>query len=379
MPPVPRMPPVPAVADQPQRIVLIRPSALGDVARTVPALVSLRRAFPGAKIDWLVRDTFSDVVAHHPDLNEVVTFPRDQFRRFGTSIAITTQVLRYMKMLKRRQYDAAYDLQGLSRSGLLTRATRAPRRVGLAAPEARELAWLAYNHRIKVPDAAVHAVDRMLAVLEGDGVPPVRDMRLYVGDPDRAWAERYMDQHQLTDERFAVIAPTARWLSKRWPIERFGAVADRLPRVGFDAAVVVASKSERPQVTQLSEGTHPGAAHLPGVRRLDLVGGTTVGQLMAIIERCGLLIANDSAALHIAVGLGRRCVGIYGPTDPAIVGPYRYELGIVAAPPEMRRNYRDAGDQSIIAAVTVEQVWTAIERVLAAAPPVLMHGDGGHV
>lgn len=354
----------------PRRILLVRPSALGDVARTVPALVSLRRAYPDAKIDWLVRDSFADVIASHPDLSEVVPFPRQRFRGFGRSLGVTREVMGYIRGLRERRYDVVYDLQGLSRSGYLTWATRAPRRIGPA--DAREMAWLAYSNRISVPATLTHTVDRMMAVIEGDGVPgTVREMRLYVSEADRAWADAYLAQQNLMPERFAVIAPTARWLSKRWPIERFAAVADRLKALDFDAAVVVAAGAEREQVTPLLQ--------VGGVRKLDLVGGTTVGQLMAIIERCGLVVANDSAALHIAVGLGRRCVGIYGPTDPRNVGPYRYDIGVIAADKEDRAHYRDVHDQSIIAGITVEQVYSGIKRVMSAAPPSLVHDVATHV
>jgi len=349
------------MADDPSRILLVRPSALGDVARTVPALVSLKRAFPAAAIDWLVQDSFADVVRHHPALHEAIEFPRKRFAPFGRSAKVTGAVLSYLRELGRRGYDRVYDLQGLSRSGWLTWATRAKRRVGPA--DARELAWLAYNRRIKVPIERVHTVDRMLAVIEGDGVEAVCDMQLHVGGDDRAWARRCMAEHGLEPGRFAVIAPVARWLSKTWPAERFEAVAQRLGEHGVEACVIVGAESERPHVGPLLEA---GAAP----RRIDRIGATTVGQLMAIIEPAALLLGNDSAALHIAIGLGVRAVGLYGPTDPAKVGPYRYDIGVVAADHAGATHYRAArDDQSVIARITVEQVAEAIGRVMAAPAP----------
>jgi len=113
--------------------------------------------------------------------------------------------------------------------------------------------------------------------------------------------------------------------------------------------------------------THPSQ-----VAVIDAVGRTSVGQLMALIERCDLAICNDSAALHIAVGYGRRCVGIFGPTDPQRVGPYRYDLGVVRPSDAGPVNYRAAStDQSLISRVTVEQVCSRIEQVLASPPPPL--------
>lgn len=338
---------------QPQRILIVRPSALGDVARTVPALVSLRRAFADARIDWLVRDVFADAIAHHPDLHEVVRFPRDKWlSAIGLGLS-----------LRGRRYDRVYDLQGLARSGLYTWASRAPRRVGMA--DAREGARRCYTSVHDVTEHQ-HTVDRMLAVLEADGVTAVRDMRLHTHGDDRAWAERFAHEHQL-HEPFAVIAPTAQWLSKQWPTDRFAALADRLPELGITPAAIVGTAVDRPAAEAIVDAAG-------GNRRLvDATGRTSVGQLTALIERAAVVIANDSAALHLAVGLGRRCIGIFGPTDPAKVGPYRYEQAVVAAPYD-GANYRaERDDRSIIAKVTVDQAWSALCGIMSAPPPTTRH------
>lgn len=342
----------------PRRILIVRPSALGDVARTVPALVSLKRAHPDAAIDWLVNDAFADVIAHHPDLADVIPFPRKTLGRNPL------KALAYMRMLRNRRYDAVFDLQGLARSGWLTWSTGAPQRVGPA--DARELATLAYTQRVTVPPDAVHTVDRMLAVVAGAGVPIVRDMRLHIGPADAAWAHEHLRALRIDDQPYALFAPTARWLSKRWPIERFVEIAHRLDALGFHHIVVVAAGAERDQTLPLLQAKVGPQVH-------DLVGGTSVGQLMAMIARAQLVIANDSAALHIAVGLGRRSVAIFGPTDPATVGPYRYERSVAAPPRDHQAHYRDVDDQRVIAQVPTSAVWQTVEKVLAAPPPALIH------
>lgn len=341
---------------------MIRPSALGDVARTVPALVSLKRAFPDAQIDWLVNDAFTDAVTHHPDLHTVIPFPRKRLAHFGWSPSATREGLQYFADLRRRRYDIVYDLQGLGRSGWLAWVTGAQRRIGPG--DARELGWLGYNCRVRIPPERVHTVDRMLAVLEGDGVPPVRDMRLYTPPADQQWAAQWLASQQIEPQRYAVIAPTAAWQSKRWPAERFDALVSTLKHEGFAMCIIVGADSERSQVQRLLTGDS-----------IDLMGRTSVGQLMAVIERAGLVIANDSAALHLAVGLGRRCVGIFGPTDPARVGPYRYEIGVVAAEGAGGINYRSVdAHRSSIVGVTVEQVLEKVRCVMRNPPP----GAGEH-
>ncbi len=356
---------MPLPPDDPRRILLIRPSALGDVARTVPALVTLARTFPDAQIDWLVRDTFADAIRHHPNLGRVITFPRQRFNRFGRHLATTREVVAWLGDLKRGGYDRVYDLQGLFRSGVFTYATRSPLRVGFA--NAAELAWLGYNRRHHV-DPDLHTVDRMLGLLEAEGMTPVRDMQLHIGPEDRAWAAGWLAERDLAPQGYIVLAPTAQWLSKRWPASRFGEIAQRVVTSGdgdppMHAAVVVGSAGEAEQVRPLLQRHWAMPLH-------DLTGQTSVGRLMAIIERCGLAVCNDSAALHLAVGLGRRCLGVFGPTDPTRVGPYRYGIGVARADGQRSVHYRAARlDQDLIAKLDVEQVWPRVRRVLAAPPP----------
>lgn len=343
----------------PRRVLIVRPSALGDVIRTVPALVTLRRALPDAAIDWLVQESFIDAVAHHPGLSGVIPFPRDRFGGMLTRPAVALEAARWTGALRRRRYDVAVDLQGLSRSGLFTWLTRAPVRVGFA--NATEGAWVAYNRRHHV-DSRLHAVDRMLALLEAAGYPPCRDLRLHLGAHDARWLSTFLAENGCVDEPYVAMAPTARWRCKCWPIDHFVEVALRLLATGRAGArvVVLAAPAERPFIRPLLDALGPrGLAPL-----------TTVGQMLALVSRARLLVANDSAPLHAAVGFGRPLVAVFGPTDPFLVGPCDRADAVVRAPgarPGPIGQYRrHRHDQTLIAQVTVDRVWTRIERELAA-------------
>jgi len=328
-----------------QRILIVRPSALGDVCRTVPCLVSLRRAFPAATIDWLVNAPFAPAIASHPMLDGVVPFHRKDFS-LGRGLALA-------RRLRAGRYDAAYDLQGLLRSGLLTWLTRAPRRIGFA--NAREGAAFGYNRRHAL-DPTRHTVDRMLGLLEAEGIEPVRDLRLYVGGEDAAWLDQFIAEHDARGlaDGYTCIAPTAQWRCKCWPLERYAELARSIE----GPIVVLAAPHEHEQVRPLLDEL--------GARAV--LPRTTVGQLVALLSRCRLLVCNDSAALHIAVAFDKPIVSIFGPTDPALVGPYR-RPDVVVQPPEMTpaqmqsyRRHKD--DQSLIGRVTVRQVRDAIASQL---------------
>lgn len=338
------------------KILIVRPTALGDVCRTVPALVSLRRALPDARIDWLVHEGFADAVRHHPDLDGVVTFPRRELGRLYRSLRGARMAWRWLNDLRGRRYDVAIDLQGLLRSGLITRLCGAADRVGFA--NARECAWLGYNRRFPVDDN-LHTVDRMLGLIEAMGYAPHRDMQLYVGPDDLKWFDHWKAEIAGPTASYACLAPTARWRCKCWPIERYVALGRRMLDHGLagQRLVVLAAPHEEEQVRPLREA-------FDSVGDTVLFPRTTVGQMMALLSRSRLLVCNDSAPLHIAVGFARPVVAIYGPTNPTLVGPYRRDDAVIrpaAVAQDRRTNYRaHRDDQSLIAQVELDEVWSKI-------------------
>jgi len=222
------------VQPPPNKILLIRPSALGDVCRTVPVVAGLRLAYPHAEIDWLVQEGFEDAVRGHPALTGVVSFPRKRFRRWWNP-SVARDVVRYLLEIRARRYDLVLDCQGLARSGLFAWVSGAPLRVGYR--DAAELGWLGLNRRIDAP-VRIHTVDRMLRLVESLAVPVERDMRLYpplgareslAAIPPFAAALKQDDSGIGGAGRpFAVFAPTSRWRGKLWPADRFASLAQRV-------------------------------------------------------------------------------------------------------------------------------------------------------
>ena len=335
------------IAGAPRHILLIRPSALGDVCRTVPLLVSLKRAYPEAAIDWLVQDSFVEAVRAHPDLREAVPFPRKELGRFMKTGRID-RVLGWMSSVRRRDYDLVIDAQGLLRSGLIAWGTRARRRVGFA--NAQEGAAVLYTERHRL-EKSIHTVDRMLGLIEAAGIPPVQDMRLYTTETDKAEAAA------LCASPGIIIAPTSRWPAKRWPIDRFAELTTRLLDAGHAAITIVGGPGEEPQCGPLLERFAGDA------RVTNLVGRTRIGVLMTVIERSALVIANDSAALHMAVGFDRPTVALFGPTDVGRVGPYQREAEVIQhlEPGDELDHKRDA-NVALMERITVDEVVEAATR-----------------
>lgn len=286
----------------PSRILIIKPSAIGDVVHALPVLNLLRRRWPGAKVSWLVTPACAGLLEGHPQIDEVIRFERREFGRGWRSPRVAADFVRFMGELRRRRFDLVIDLQGLFRSGWLAAATRAPVRVGMA--NAREGAWLFYTHRVPTGTREQHAIERYLTVAEAVGCERgPTEFVFAVDDADRAYVRK------LTPARYAVLMPGANWVTKQWPVERFAGLVSPL-RERFELECVVAGG---PDVAELAEKV-PAAA--------NLAGRTNLRQLVALLEKAQLVVANDSGPMHIAAALGRPLVTPFGPTNPVRTGPY---------------------------------------------------------
>ncbi|MBS0191715.1 MAG: glycosyltransferase family 9 protein [Phycisphaerales bacterium] len=338
----------------PSRILIIRPSALGDVCRTVPALASLRARFPGATIDWLVQDAFADAIRHHPALSGVVEFRRRELGRALRS-GRSAPLREFLRSLRDRNYELVYDLQGLFRSGFFAWATKAPRRVGLA--NARELGWLGLSERYHVP-MEMHSVDRMLEVIQRSGVPVVKDMQLFA--PPDAVSRLALDG-EIAKFRFAILSPTSRWAAKRWPQARFAAIARSLLELNFERVVLVGAPDEREQCAEL--------INLSEVepRIVDRIGRTSIADLMALTQASSLVIANDSAVLHMAVGFGRPLIALYGPTDVSRVGPYQRSKDVLQhLHPGESPSHKDSSGSAFMERISISEVLDRVRALQAA-------------
>ncbi len=338
----------------PEKILIIRPSALGDVCRSVPVLASLKGAFPEASIDWLVQDSFADAVRGRPDLNEIVPFNRAALGR-SSRRGNLAPTWRLAADLRRAGYHMVVDAQGLFRSGFFAGATGAERRIGYR--NARELGWVFYNERHAV-DRSLHSVDRMLGLLERAGIEPVQDMRLFSPREGRTWVGR--EHPELSEGGYVVLAPTSRWKAKQWPDARFAELCGRLLAEGTARILLVGAPGEEaqcPELVRLCE-REP--------RVLNLIGGTDIGGLMALIERCDLLVANDSAALHMGVGFDRPLVALYGPTRVNLVGPYQRERDVIQhVEPGDPMDHKTDANRSLMERIGVDEVFSACADRLA--------------
>ncbi len=306
-----------------ERILIVKPSSLGDVMQALPVLNGLRQRYPKATIAWLVNAEYAPLLNDHPQLNEVIPFDRAKFRTFLGAINMTFKLGGYARELRERRFDLVVDLQGLFRSGLMTFATGSAVRLGFAP--AREGAGMFYNHRIVVEDPGLHAVDKnylTARVLGFDDVPI--EFQLAVSKESDITLRQKLARHGMKPgDAFAAIFPGSRWETKNWRPERFSETIVRLHDEHGLSAVVCGSAAEADLCSFVAQSCRKPAIQLAG--EIDLP------ELVALVERSTLVLCNDSAPMHIAAALGKPVVSIFGPTDPRRTGPYRSGESVVRA------------------------------------------------
>jgi lipopolysaccharide heptosyltransferase I len=324
------------------RILLIKPSAVGDVVHTLPVLEKLRRRYPQARIDWLITPENADLVRGHPALSNLLLFARREFSKNGRKLSATASLMQLIKEIRAVKYEMVIDLHGQLRSGLFTMLSEAPVRIGFEKPVrrgpstfmgkplgnipkrgwagAREGSWMAYNYRIPIPTLEVHAVDRYLWVcnlLGCDREPPVFNL------PESPEAEAriagHLSAHAQPGRPLAILAPGTIWETKHWRAKGFAGVARELVKMGY-APVLIGSKGDLALNFAIAE-------EAPGTT--DFTGQTSLADVVALIRRAAVVVTNDSGAMHIAAALGRPVASIFGPTNPVQVGPYGQPASVV--------------------------------------------------
>ncbi len=320
-----------------ERILLIKPSALGDIIHALPVLHGLRTRYPQAHISWLVNEAYVPLLNRHPELDAVIPFDRQAFRTLRTIPGGVWRMPGWIRRLRDGRFDLALDLQGLFRSGLMALASGARTRLGFRP--AREGAGLFYTHRIDAPDDGRHAVDRnyRTAAVLGFADVPIE----FCLPVDADARQRVVDVgHGMGFDAaapYVLVSPSSRWETKNWLPERFAATIDRIVDTAHLPVILCGSALERQLCSDIALACH--------TQPVNLAGRTDLPALVALIDGATAVLCNDSATSHLAMALGRPQVTLFGPTDPARTGPYGRDDSVlqakVACSPCFLRRLRD--------------------------------------
>jgi len=289
------------------KILILKPSSLGDVIQALPVLRLLKQHYPQSEIYWWIEASLAPLIEGDPDLTGVVRFQR---KRWGKP-QHWPEMLQSIQWLRAQKFDLVIDLQCLLRSALFAWLANGTRLVGL--DETREGARGFYDDAARRLTFHTHAVDWYLSVLPPLGVPVHHN---FVWLPQRPEVATVVDKKWPRDQaRWIALLPGARWTNKRWPATHFAELvrilAGRLPGSRF---AILGGKDDSP----LAETIQAAAPD----RCLNLCGSTTLQEMIEWVRRCDLMVTNDTGPMHVAAAMGKPLVGLFGPTAPQRTGPY---------------------------------------------------------
>jgi lipopolysaccharide heptosyltransferase I len=311
------------------RILIIKPSSLGDVIQTLPVAWALRERYPRSRIDWLVMPGCASVLEGLDAIDNLLLFDRRLYGQMWRSPRSMIAFGWFLYKLRKPRYSAVLDLQGLFRSGFLAYASGARLRVGLG--DARESADRFYNKIVDVPRGPISSVDRYMLLPESLGAPhdAPRRFDIAITGAHRARARQLLtdslDPHAVTpagdagpvdlaERPYVVLVPAARWSTKRWPEERFAAVAQRLDEGLGLTPVLVGGKDD----VEISARIR----RMRGGRMINLIGRTDLRTLAAVMDGAACVVTGDTGPMHLAAAVGRPIVALFGPTNAETTGPY---------------------------------------------------------
>ncbi len=284
------------------RILIVRLGSLGDIIHAVPAAAAIRRAFPQARIDWLV-----DV--RHCELLELVTVVN---RRIPIETSRFGSVVDAVREMRHARYEAVLDLQGLLKSAVLARLSGASRVVGFPSELLRErAARMFYTETAGEP--ASHVIEKNMSMLKAIGIR-MPEIAFPLDDRNPGIAADARSRLGVpAGRRFALINPGAAWPNKRWPPVYFAEVARALSaRHGLRSLVLWGPGEEQLAHDVVAASDGAAAASAP----------TTVADLVSLARASALMISGDTGPMHIAGAVGTPLIGIFGPTDPHRNGPW---------------------------------------------------------
>jgi lipopolysaccharide heptosyltransferase II len=296
------------------KILILKPSSLGDVVQALPVLRLLKLHFRDAEIFWWIDSALAPLLEGDPDLAGVVRFERKRWK----SPRHWPEMFRSIRRLRDQHFDLVIDLQCLARSGAFAWLANGKSLIGL--DEVREGARGYYDVAVPRKSFHTHAVDWYLAVLPQLGVPVHKNFQwlperpVVTAEIKRKWLGDNSESG-IRNSKLIALQPGTRWQTKRWQTGNFAELvrltSERFPATRF---VIFGDAGDKPLGEIISRV-------LPE-RCLNLCGETSLSEMVEWLRLCDLMVTNDTGPMHVAAALGKPVVALFGPTEPRRTGPY---------------------------------------------------------
>jgi len=291
---------------QGKRMLIIEVNWLGDVLFTTPFIHSVRHANADSYIACLIHPRCREMLEGNPDIDEIIEY--DEERKHKSPIGKLKLILK----LRDKKFDTAFILHRSFTKAAIAYLAGARKRIGYATKNRKALLTCLAEEG----EYPTHKVEYFLNLARAYGIAPAsRSYRFFVSDADREHAKKYFAENGIgPDTKIVALCPGGNWDPKRWSAENFARFADTISARTGAAIVITGGIKDKALGLKIKDMMKTPA--------LVSCGDTNLKQLGAIFESSGLVVANDTGSMHIAVSVGAPVIALFGPTDPAITGPY---------------------------------------------------------
>jgi lipopolysaccharide heptosyltransferase II len=290
---------------RPPRIWVVGVDWLGDVIFSTPLLRAIKKRYPKCYLAYSAPTRCAEILEGNPYVDEIIPYEESVFLKdiFKNTI--------FVQKLRKSKFDIALFLHRSVTRAFLAWCAGIPQRTGFSTLKRH---WI-LTERLSAPGPQTHRTLRYLRTLGSLEIPPDGShVEVHVtADGRREW-ERLKHESPLGEQaHFAVLHPGGNWALKRWPLERFAQTVRVLEKRGIWTVICGQAKEAAlsKKLMQLANSS----------KTVSFCGKTSLKALVAMIGESRFVISNDSGPLHIAAGLSRPLIGLFGPTVPQQTGP----------------------------------------------------------
>jgi len=337
-------------------ILLIKQTSLGDVLHATPHIRAIKARYPDAQLTVLTAQGSAEIVANNPNVDRLVLFDYVRFKRLGLKSprALRNLFKQTIAEINDREYEFAFDLQGLARSVVFL----------YAAPAKRKFVKGNWPGLGGFRNKQMHAIDEMTQVLAQADIPVDSiQMAFYRDDKVRESLRSTLAKVALdelldggSEKSLVVISPFTRWASKNWPLDYFLETAAALAE---ESVVLITGTAQDRKLIEAGLNSH--SVQRP--ERVNLAGELSLAELAELMSHAGLVISGDSFPMHLATAVGAPLLALFGPTDESKTGP-RSDNSLVLRPDDCAMCDKRNCDRGCLEQIPVQRVVSQARRML---------------
>lgn len=338
-----------------KKFLIIKLSALGDIVHTLPVSRTLRAEYPDAHIAWIIEEHYQELLQGNPDINEVIPVRLKAWRKNWNRKTLE-EIMQVIKKIRLRNFDAAFDLHGLIKSGVIALLSGARMKTGFHRKNCKEkISSIFTNKKGPYMRDGIHVIDMYLALVKTPLGIQKESKQFFLPETKEKKVEDFFQNHpELTARPIIGINPGAGFESKLWDLERFAQLADRIAADLGCSILLTWGPGEEQKVQQIASSMKKKSWAAPA---------TSIQESISLYKHLKLLVSCDSGPLHLCAALGVPTVSLFGPTDPVRNGAYGINNDTVHKTLSCSFCWKKKcplGTQECMKQVTVDEVFEAV-------------------